>query len=526
MSELEDLAQRFFVLFAPGETGHGYYTLIGDGVREDCTTEGKLDNAVKGFSKKPVTPDLWLQHLSGKRGLGIVPIRKDGTVRFGAIDIDVYGIDPVEVANKILTLQLPLIPCRSKSGGVHAYMFTSEPVSAFAMQTRLRDIAAMLGHGGVEIFPKQTKLAEQDEGSWINLPFFNGDEGTRYAVRPDGERLTMEQFLARAEQVSVNAEYFKPKTTKEKETFPDGPPCLNHLATIGYPTLWNVTLFNIALYFKRALPSGWERAVEQVNAGIQEPMASGEVAAIIKSVASKEFNYQCNNQPLSQYCNASRCRMRKFGVGGGENSFPILGELRKLNLDPPIYFWDMTIDGKTITIELTADQVQNPREFKRRVWEVMDIAVPVFKQSTWDNTLNETRKNNFRILEPLPEDASAEGQVWELIEAFCTRNEGTKEDLLLGRPWTEDGRTYFRLSDLMRFLASQQFKDYKVQQLAKVIKLKVFRDKKGNPLPEAEQPKHHEMNIKGKFVNLWSLPEFAKQTSSFDVPDMKDESPF
>jgi hypothetical protein len=338
---IQTLAARFLALFAPGETGHGYYTLIGDGVREECTTEGKLDHAVKGFAKEPVTTELWVQHLAGKQGLGVVPIRRDGTVKWGAIDIDVYGIDPIEVANRILVLDLPLIVCRSKSGGAHVYMFTSEPVSAFAMQTRLRDIAALLGHGGVEIFPKQTALAEGDSGSWVNMPFFDGDNGSRYAVRPDGERLTMEQFLSRAEQVAVNADYFKPKATKEKETFPDGPPCLNHLATIGYPTLWNVTLFNIGLYFKKSLPSGWERAVEQVNAGIQSPLPWGEVAAIIKSIASKEFNYQCKNQPLSQYCNSARCRMRKFGVGGGENSFPILGELRKLDVDPPVYFWDM-----------------------------------------------------------------------------------------------------------------------------------------------------------------------------------------
>lgn len=509
---IQTLAARFHTLFAPGETGHGYYTLIGDGVREDCTTEGKLDHAVKGFAKEPVTTELWVQHLTGKRGLGIVPIRKDGSVRFGVIDVDVYGIDPVEVASKILALDLPLIVCRSKSGGAHVYMFTSEPVSAFAMQTRLRDIAALLGHGGVEIFPKQTTLAENDSGSWVNMPFFNGDDTTRYAVRPDGERLTMEQFLARAEQVAVNAEYFKPKATKEKETFPDGPPCLNHLATIGYPTLWNVTLFNIALYFKKSLPSGWERAVEQVNAGIQSPLPWAEVAAIIKSVSSKEFNYQCKNQPLSQYCNASRCRMRKFGVGGGENSFPILGELRKLDIDPPVYFWDMTIAGKSITVELTDEQVQNPREFKKRVWQKSGLAIPVMKQTTWDNTLNGLRESdNFQVI-AVPKDASAEGLAWELIEQFCTRNEGSKEDLLLGRPWTEAGRTYFRLSDLRRFLLSQQLKDFQVHHLVKLLK---GRDK---------GCKYHENErIKGKVVNLWSLPEFAKQTSGFELPDMKDE---
>jgi hypothetical protein len=273
--------------------------------------------------------------------------------------------------------------------------------------------------------------------------------------------------------------------------------------------MWNVTLFNIALYFKRALPSGWERAVEQVNAGIQSPLPWAEVAAIIKSVASKEFNYQCNNQPLAQYCNATKCRMRKFGVGGGANSFPILGELRKLDIDPPVYFWDMTIAGKSMTLELSDEQVQNPREFKKRVWQKSGLAIPVMKQTTWDSTLNGLRESDTFQVIAVPKDASTEGLAWELIEQFCTRNDGDSQgDILMGRPWTDAGRTYFRLSDLRRFLLSQQFKDFQnVQQLAKVLK-----GHKGCDY-------HENRKIKGKVVNLWSLPEFARQTSGFDLPD-------
>jgi hypothetical protein len=39
----------------------------------------------------------------------------------------------------------------------------------------------------------------------------------------------------------------------------------------------------------------------------------------------------------------------------------------KLDIDLPLYHWDVTIAGKLITIEVTDAQVQNPLEFKRRV---------------------------------------------------------------------------------------------------------------------------------------------------------------
>jgi hypothetical protein len=58
----------------------------------------------------------------------------------------------------------------------------------------------------------------------------------------------------------------------------------------------------------------------------------------------------------------------------------------------------------------------------------------------------------------------------------------------------------------MRFLTSQQFKEYKIHQLSKVLK-------------SNKKVKHADMKLKGKATKLWSLPAFQKQTEAFDVPD-------
>src|SRR4051812_36663169 len=84
-------------------------------VRDDGKRTG--DPATK---RQPVTDDLWQAHLDGSYGLGIITIREDGNVSWGCIDIDVYEhLDPAAVAARLIKLNLPLIPCRSKSGGVH-----------------------------------------------------------------------------------------------------------------------------------------------------------------------------------------------------------------------------------------------------------------------------------------------------------------------------------------------------------------------------------------------------------------------
>jgi hypothetical protein len=57
-------------------------------------------------------------------GIGIVPIRDDATCVWGAIDIDLDKEPNLTVlAKQVHKLELPLIVCRSKSGGAHLYLF-------------------------------------------------------------------------------------------------------------------------------------------------------------------------------------------------------------------------------------------------------------------------------------------------------------------------------------------------------------------------------------------------------------------
>ena len=53
-------------------------------------------------------------------------------------------------------MKLPLIVCRSKSGGAHVFLFTSDYVSAkLLMRDKLND-RAVLGYGGFRSVSKTT----------------------------------------------------------------------------------------------------------------------------------------------------------------------------------------------------------------------------------------------------------------------------------------------------------------------------------------------------------------------------------
>ena len=123
-----------------------------------------------------VTDELWKNHLEGKgAALGIIPITEDNDCRWGCIDIDEYNFDHSKLIQSIRTSNLPLIVCRSKSGGAHVFLFTKENIPASLMQSKLKEMAIILGYEGSEIFPKQTEILVDrgDTGNFLNLPYYN-----------------------------------------------------------------------------------------------------------------------------------------------------------------------------------------------------------------------------------------------------------------------------------------------------------------------------------------------------------------
>jgi hypothetical protein len=227
VKSLTSLAARFHALFAGLERAHGVYNNI-DQTRDD----GKRTSLNPLTLRDPVTNELWEKHLTGANCIGIIPVRDDSTCVFGAIDIDVYdGLNHGYIAVQCQRLGLPLVVCRSKSGGAHLYLFCAQPTPAQKVQERLRDIAAQLGFGNAEIFPKQTRIhSEKDLGSWINAPYANAHETNRYAVKANGDALLVEEFLALAESSKVQPEWFdlplpkvsapaKPQKSKSRRTF-------------------------------------------------------------------------------------------------------------------------------------------------------------------------------------------------------------------------------------------------------------------------------------------------------------------
>ena len=117
-------------------------------------------------------------------------------VHFAAIDVDEYPLDHEKMALQIEQLGLPLIVCRSKSGGAHLYLFGEEPLSAKLVRQKFREWIPALQIKKFDLYPAQDELGE-GIGNFINMPFFNDAHGNQYAVGVDGA-MTIDAFCAAA----------------------------------------------------------------------------------------------------------------------------------------------------------------------------------------------------------------------------------------------------------------------------------------------------------------------------------------
>lgn len=493
-------AKRMSDLFRGLDRAHGR-SVVGDKVDP---RKGKR-NAKSWTVLEPVTLDLWKQHLAGEYGMGIIPITDDATAQWGAIDVDQYDMDLDTLVSKIEDLRLPMVVCRTKSGGAHVYLFLTEPASAQLVRSKLTDMAVAIGYPGVEVFPKQVSLAhERDVGSWLNMPYFGGDDSPRHAI-VDGKALTISQFLDRAEKRRITPDQLLKLDPPVKSEFQDGPPCLQQLSTHGFPDgTRNNSLFNLGVYARLKWPDDWERKVEEYNHEYMDPpLNSGEVQATIKSLKRKAYRYRCDEPPICNACNRGLCLGRKFGVAGGGDDEPHdvqLGNLTKYTTDPPLYVLD--VDGHRL--ELGTEELLDHSKFRKRCFEYLNKLPPRRKPATWDKVVQSMMANLEEV--EAPADASPDGRVWQLLEDWCTQYGSAKsrEELLMGKPWTEEGQTYFRSADFQRFLDHQGIRDIKGRRLWGILR------KHG--------AKHGEMNVSGRCVRYWSVPSFDLQDAELSAP--------
>lgn len=505
---MSSLAAKFLHLFAGLQRSHGIY-VVPAGAQP--TEKGKLhDTKWARTVHAPLTELLFETHLQGGTGLGVVPIRDDSSAVFGAIDIDIYPLDLRAVQEIINVTSLPLILSRTKSGGAHLWLFLEESVPAELIRAKLAEWSRLFERFKtkqehiIEIFPKQDRLAPTSDGSWINLPYAGGSRSTRYALGPDGNALTPEQFIDYAHAKAITQDQLASFeiATEDNNDFEGGPPCLQTLAVKGFGDWQNSGLFNVAVFLRKKYGDEWEPRLDEYNQRYMTPPVDQQgLRNIIKSVSKKTYSYSCKQEPICSVCDKKTCKTRDFGISGlGTDPGISLGRLVKIETVPPTY--NLEVDG--VIIEFTTKQLMNQILFHEQVFDQINKWPPVIKPGAWKILIQSCLDRAETI--PIPLDATHQGQFWNHVQMFCTSHVKGKswDELLLHKPYTEDGRTYFCAVDLYHYLHQKHFNSVNEKITYNWMLTKGV--------------KHHERVLKGKPTKYWSIPAFAEQTEEFTVP--------
>ena len=481
-------------LFKGFESAHGQYRV------NKKEADGKMSGRAVTVSD-PATEINFKEHLDGGEYiLGVIPLLNNNSCHFGVIDIDIRGEVKLNESLESLEKKIrdtPLVLCRSKSGGAHLYLFCDPAIPAIDMVSKLNEFAAQLGYGGSEVFPKQISRAnERDRGNWINLCYWDGDKTERYAISK-GKKLKLKEFIELAEKKTTTFEALEKIKPELVDHFSDGPPCLQHIMTMGFPEGGrNISLFNVGVYYRKKNPDDWQEDLMKFNyEHVSEPLPSAEINGLVKGISKKEYAYTCKQSPICNYCEKSKCMKRDYGIGGvgGGLALEVDAITKYETENRQSVRWYIEMQGERI--EVTTPQLLDQRQLQKLCVEKLNKCPSTMPAPKWEKRINQLLENVEVIVDP--DDASPQGQFEKMLDSFLTGKVQArqKDEIMNGKPWhdPDEAKVYFRSEDLFIYLEARRFRYTTQHQIWSWLRLlggdrKTFR-------------------IKSKPVKVWSVPE-------------------
>lgn len=396
-------AQRFTQLFKGKSNTYVRNELpkekpeLGQKIKTKITNnEGKVDK------------ELLSHHLDGDFGVGICPVNAEGKCYFGVLDIDYYKSKIKRVLHFIKEYQLPLLPFRSKSGGLHVYLMLTKSVSAKTMRDTLNAISyyfsldTIYGKGKVEVFPKQEKA--EGFGSSVTLPYFNFENPYTYLLDLDGNPVEFKEALDYIQHHFTTIESVK--EALEHLPYSDAPPCIQRILLSeevgGEDTGRNNFLFSFAVYAKKKYGAGFEDYVNQINEHFEVPLESAIVEQTCKSVKDNEYIYKCKDIPCNGFCNKIECKKREFGLGKDKGHFMDIefGQLFRYMTAEPYYIWKLRLQGQEQWKDVVFKDegyLLDQKNFAKMCIRYLNKAPYQVSNNDWNQTLNTILPNLIEV---------------------------------------------------------------------------------------------------------------------------------
>jgi len=359
-----------FIKYFTGLKRNFGFCNINNGYKDPDTGKLKFNPGDYGWSGKLITEEDYNQHLNGTKSIGIQPCDDDGLARFGAIDIDpkVYkNLDIKFYLDTIQQKQLPLIPIKSKSGGLHLYVFTKELVKAKVIKDFLEQVLFL-----------------------------------RVALDPSGQEMTLDLFLEVVEMnlmtstklKEISDNIIKIELTGGAEEFKDGPPCLEILSK-EMDDGRDRFLYNYMVFAKKKYADDWAKKVLQAGRNyfeFNETWTDDYIKKKIKNWEKDTKGHTCNDQLLAPVCVKSECVKRRFGVISDKKiDWPMMTNLIKVDFkpDPEYYFTVENKTGESVVVHAkNVTQLRDQKELGSLIMAQVNVLPPPIKPLDFHALIN------------------------------------------------------------------------------------------------------------------------------------------
>lgn len=459
-------------------------------------------------------------HFNGVMGIGCVPLRDDDTCYWGGIDIDNHGktedSDIRGIEKAVNDAGYPLVATRSKSGGVHLYLYLSEPVKAELVRRVLKMWADKLQIPGTDcLFPKHDRMnrdndtGEKGLSNWLNFSYFGTNKGKteRYAVI-NGKPVGFGHYLDHAESVRQSSADIQ-KWANFDHT--EAPPCLQSKFHTGFtPGERNMGIYQITVYSRkkeRDLDTAAEVAHELSELYAPDVKYS-ERQKTIKSALTKTYNYKC--EEFTDVCDRETCKKRKYGVSESQyrdmkskESIPrFYDAVMWTGSDTPKWSVKAELsEGVDFEIKyLNTDELRKYDLFRRKMIEMTPVYLPTLKQAEWDILIGPVMAG--KITAPMPEDTTEFGQTKTRLKEFLAKTDfsadpgdpRSKQPLLRGLPVLQNHKgttvVMFRSGDFDKYLRDTKTGPFKDMWLKITDNLNAGSDR---------------IRVGSNFVSIWFL---------------------
>jgi len=510
-------AQQLFDLYKPTDLAVGRAQIL-----HESTTDGLKVKYKYWTERRKASLDDFENHLSQHTGVGLAPIHGNSTCSWGAIDVDVYTGDLQDLVPRIMLMYPFVTVVRSKSGGMHIYVFLDDFYPAEHFVPELERIAAGLGYADSEIFPKQTVVQTDtgtpDCGNWLNLPYFGGSSSTTYALNKNGTAIdSIERFVADTELRRISLDSLRQHNPIDVDSgdFADGPPCLQAIWANGVDQNRNISLSNALVYLKKKYPDNWAEKVAEYNEKMANPLPQQEVDRTVQSYGNKDYRYQCKQQPLCRFCHVSECKKRTYGIGESVGFLQGNRSLTKICVDPPIWLLDLKVGDESKRISLTTEQLQNPRLFQRRCMEVLNSMPAIPKPQQWHSEVSELLGHTNEIT--VAHEDTPEGRLGELLGDYLGNRPSDEQpaQLLRDQPFYDGKDIHFRLPAFEKYLEFQRFRGFDHGKILSILK-------------QTYGGRSYSRKIEGTSIRLWRVPASGVNTGpdKFNEIIVEEDSPF